>query len=91
MPSNDISNGKKTAAWLLAILAGFAASSACFMAWGVVGILTHVIALCSDAPEWWSITYMWLTLLVLVPGFYAGRGARRWFIKRERYKLRSES
>ncbi|MBI2517755.1 MAG: hypothetical protein HYV95_12695 [Opitutae bacterium] len=90
MPSSDISTGKKTAAWILAIVAGLAASYACFMVWGVVGVLTHVIAMCSDAPEWWSMTYMWLTLLVLIPGYYSGRGSYRWFVERERYKLRSE-
>jgi len=78
-------------AWGLAVLVGLAASYACLLAWGLVGVLTYVVAMCSDAPEWWSITYLWLSLLALAPGFLAARGSFRWFVTKARYKLHAKN
>lgn len=90
MTPSDISRARKTAAWALAVVAGLAVSYVCLLFWGLVGVLTHVIAMCSDAPHWWSITYMWLTVLILIPGYGAARSTHLWFVARSHDKLRDE-
>ena len=83
----EVSTSKRTVAWSLAILAGLATSCVCLFFWLLVGVFTRVIAICSGAPYWWSVTYLWLTLLMVVPGFYAGRVTYRWFVEKEQRRL----
>lgn len=87
MPPHGITHGKHALACALALFAGIAALYAALMVWGIVGIFTGVIGICSGAPHWWSVAFMWLTLLAIIPGFQVGRGTYRWFIEKEQDKL----
>lgn len=90
MTTSDISPWRKAAAWALAIVIGLVVSYGCFLFWWVIGVLTHVIAMCSDAPRWWSISYPWLSLWVLIPGWMAARGTHCWYVERAHDKLSDE-
>ncbi len=86
-PPADISNGKKLFAVFLAVGASVAATGAAYLLWGVLGIFTHVIAMCSDAPRWWGILYLCLLVTVFIPGYFAGKRTYRWYVQREKIKL----
>ena len=87
MPTLHISKTKQALAWIVATLVGLAAVYISLMVWMFVGVCTGVIGMCSSAPKWWDVTFMCLTLPVLLPGVLAGRSTYRWFVEREQHKL----
>ena len=91
MPATCIPCAKKAIAILIAIAAGAAASYACGWIYLVIGVLTHVIAMCSDAPRWWEITYECLSVFILIGGILVGWWTYRWYSAKQRQKLLIDS
>jgi ABC-type multidrug transport system permease subunit len=71
--------GNKIAAILIPLAAGAAAIFVFGWLYLAVGTLTHVIAMCSDAPRWWEITYYWLSVSIPASSLLVAWGAHRWY------------
>ena len=87
MPSRDISPAQKVIALAVAVVAGAAAIFVTGWLYLMLGVLTHVVAMCSDAPLWWERTYACLAVLVLIGGAAVGWWTHRSYTRYQRQKM----
>ena len=71
---------------VIACLAGLAAAAIALLivggAWLMLGVATHVIAMCSDAPVWWEKTFDALGGVVVIFSLFAGWVAHQALLSR---------
>ena len=66
---------------LLALVSGVAGMAGLFIAYGFLGAVTGVVAMCSWAPAWWIFSYFGLALGIPIGGVWVGIKSRRTYLR----------